>query len=878
MCLQNCTLTVPILGEWNRAVKWVRDQEAKRVVREANAARVNNRLQKSVEARQAQKEADWNNKIGLARQFIRRTSAAWSPRRDCEELYTDEAGRDTIAEALDLASKHHTLDPGFTELRKRFFAGRTNQFSGSADGAISKSAPLPRRPGWMSPDATGRNSQYLPTPARSSTTRISQQTFPECPVSPVGSSPFESPQSPLPALPQPKFLVEQINCNALGIEMEPPDPEKPDMTPDSCGLFPSTPGPSPLSQRNAFSSSREPRRGLQRLNGVHQSSSVSSTSVIGNNDSYSQFQSSAEATLANARIFKVDRDSKIKDRWAPKRCSTLYQTIDAARELAEARMGISPTSTSSTSFPQGDSLLDVPSPSIKKVHSAPPGRNMLKRAAKYPALRAMVSSMSMRSPDATEMVPSPVTPTSNHPAYRYGTSSPSTPAMTEHRPKTAPRFNSAKTNSRASTSSAIDDPVPTPISVTNSDPSSQKSSAFTVATGEERWAQRIRQKLKVEQTWQHHGMISAPAQQPDADLTSDLLGACSGQLVLMEAAQQRIVQTPSPPELVPSESVARSSSSQAMGQLSSPHLSRKTQDSPTPLHIKKFSPNPTVQHGLSLPVSPAPLHVTKTRAHPAVRRVLEQSLADAAKSQHLTSSFDSDNDPFAKPGSNSKAEEDWPLSDVSTNNAANEDHQHLVRSPLDGHFDRIITSWRHASATQDSLHPDPPLPTSADDAGKHEYIRSHLELDVLQGPAAGKTHPEHPYHWETTNVMCKDIHNSNRNSGDTSSTGDGDDSVRFCSFCQETCCYFGQQLGRANIKTRGRDQSLEELKNQARSHVYFLRGTCPEGIEDYQVLLKCGLCERICCPGCADTCQYPLCSEPVCKECVELEIGLCGQH
>lgn len=656
---------------------------------------------------------------------------------------------------------------------------------------------------------------------------------------------------------------------------------------DGCGPLihsePASPDASPLSQRNAFgpgqsSSSCSTPGSSQYFSPSNKPTPESSTNVIGDAELRDQLQSSAEATLVNARIFKVDRDSKVQDRWVPKRCSTLYQTIDAARELAEVRMGLSPVAVSSPTFQRKDSKLDVSRPPIKKVQSTPAARNVFKRAAKNPTLRAMVSSMSMRSPDATEMISSPLTPISNHPAFRADPGTPLTPKLAGNRPTRAQRVQSTRKGPRASTSTASDDPVLTPLSITVSESSSQKSSHSAVI-GEERWAQRIRQKMKVEQTWQDRGLLSAPVELSTVCEPSDLPSAQSCQPGISKIPQQSMLQTPTPPALLSSKPVTRSSSSPAIGQKLSPNLSRKTQDSPTPLNIKKLSSTPKGQLGLSLPDSPAPLQVAKLRKHPAVRRVLvEQNFKDAAENRGLPPSFNGDSDPFAKSGSGSKGDEDWPLSDASTNNAALEDQQPPEQSPLDGQFDRIITSWRHASATQEFMPSTPLPPKSVDVAGKHKYVRNYLELEVLCAPAAGKTHPNHPYHWESINVMCKDVHSNVRNSSGTNSTGDGDDTVRFCSFCGETCCYFGQQLGRASIQTKGRDQTLEELKNQARSHVYFLRGTCPEGIEDYQILMECGLCERVCCPGCAKICQYPLCSEPVCKECVELEQGICRQH
>lgn len=816
---------------------------------------------------------DWHNKVVLAKQFIRRTSTAWVPKQTSHELSTDEAARNAIAEALYMAKKHEALDPGFTELRKRFFAGISNQMSRSQDGESIKSAPLPCRPGSGSTLATRQPPQSSPNPAQQfagySTAKTCQQSFPSRPVSPVGTSRFESPPTPSPRFDD---ITSKHAFDGLGIQMAPPDPEKRDIALDGCGPYsvpvPPSSGQSLESQRNAFSSAEtsnscSPQQSSQCLGS--RNSPASSTSVITGTQSHEHLQSTAAATLANARIFKVDRDSKIPDHFVPKKTPQFYQTIDAARELAEARMGIPSGPLPSPPLPRNDFGLGIPPTPIKKIKSAPLERNVFKRATRNPTLRAMVSSLSMRSPEATEMISSPLSPTANHPAFRTSPDTPATPITTSQRLTFAQKY--AKKHDSTSTKS--DERVVTPVSKAVSRSSSTKSSIAST-TGEDRWTQRVRQRAKVERDWKVHGVLNAPVEQPPLPVAAPCQ-TCPGPSGLL---QQSLLETPTSSKPFPTHLTAALSSSPALHSKISPRLSRKTQDSPTPLNIKKFSPTPKLKLGLSLPDSPSPLQVSKFRSQPAaVRRVVEQNL------KALPFSFEVGKDPFAKCGSSSKGEEGWPLSDTSSSRNAGVEHpKPYERSPLDGQIDTIIGAWRHASATQEPLTSASHPLDNADISGKYQYIRNFLELDQLCAPAAGKAHPNHPYHWQSMSVMCKGLHDNARTSSDSSVIGDDGDGVRLCSFCQETCCYFGQQLGRAALQTKGRDQALEELKNQARSHVYFLSGTCPKGIEDYQVLVECGLCDRVCCPSCANICQYPMCGQPVCKECVELEDGICGDH
>lgn len=330
-----------------------------------------------------------------------------------------------------------------------------------------------------------------------------------------------------------------------------------------------------------------------------------------------------------------------------------------------------------------------------------------------------------------------------------------------------------------------------------------------------------------------------------------------------------MVETPTSPSSLPSNATTASISSPKIDYNTSPHLERKTQDSPTPLNIRKVTPASNVQHGLSLPDSPASLHVSKLRTHPAVRRVLQQDFTKSPEAPTHSSSSDSDKDPFAKSGSEGKGDQDWPLSDTSTNKADSDERQY-GQTPTDGAFDDAVTTWRHASAGEAPLTLNSPLMENAKDAGKH--IREHLKLKPLLAPTDGsKVHPYHPHDWASTNVMCKDLHIKPRSPHETA-----EGSVRFCSYCRETCCYYGMQVVRAGLQVMGRDQAVEDLKHQAQNHIFYLQGVCPDGIEDYQVLMECDLCERLCCPTCTSVCQYPFCPNPVCKACVDVRGGVCA--
>ncbi len=170
-----------------------------------------------------------------------------------------------------------------------------------------------------------------------------------------------------------------------------------------------------------------------------------------------------------------------------------------------------------------------------------------------------------------------------------------------------------------------------------------------------------------------------------------------------------------------------------------------------------------------------------------------------------------------------------------------------------------------------------------------QKLRNDVDLQPLQLPMGDDSprHPHHPLTWDHEKVMCRIIHN-NRNVQpqlpevpknypvnlrhvnsvyfDKSDPMDTDtENVQKCSICSKLCCKYADLL----IASKSTSQDLGEtaMRLKARNRVSLLRSAHPNGIEEYETFVECGLCGRKICPGCSSRCMDELCKDVYCVEC-----------
>lgn len=261
----------------------------------------------------------------------------------------------------------------------------------------------------------------------------------------------------------------------------------------------------------------------------------------------------------------------------------------------------------------------------------------------------------------------------------------------------------------------------------------------------------------------------------------------------------------------------------------------------------------------------------------------------------------------------------------TTAQADSDQYQHLLDSqpPLEDQIDTMMDKWNKAT---------PDTPSSATFGERREsklasqslsglqHLRYKLGIPPLQEKGeADRPHPNHPYVWDTMNIMCFGIHNaipreSSTTTTTTTSSQDNSPLARFsaarqkqpatpsrsasapapttqqpskctgksCFYCGCTCCYY-RELEQISTMTFSRDPAIKAKISLANSHLSLLRGhsSYQFGIENYDTNLLCSGCERVFCPEHGSICEYLACRAPLCWACKEDmggTGGYCEEH
>ncbi|KAK5175093.1 uncharacterized protein LTR77_000230 [Saxophila tyrrhenica] len=169
-----------------------------------------------------------------------------------------------------------------------------------------------------------------------------------------------------------------------------------------------------------------------------------------------------------------------------------------------------------------------------------------------------------------------------------------------------------------------------------------------------------------------------------------------------------------------------------------------------------------------------------------------------------------------------------------------------------------------------------------------QKLRNEMDLQPLQLPVGDDTprHPNHPFTWDHEKVMCRGIHNHrdpqpefpevpkgwkiplprvNSMYFDKRERPDDTDNLQKCSICGKLCCMYAGLM--VAFKTTGQDIEAKAKRLKAEDRISQLRGAHPNGIEEYETFVVCGMCRRKVCPGCASRCMDELCSDVYCVEC-----------
>ncbi|KXT18939.1 hypothetical protein AC579_3572 [Pseudocercospora musae] len=252
--------------------------------------------------------------------------------------------------------------------------------------------------------------------------------------------------------------------------------------------------------------------------------------------------------------------------------------------------------------------------------------------------------------------------------------------------------------------------------------------------------------------------------------------------------------------------------------------------------------------------------------------------------------------PFPRPDKLAPSVVTTPSERASTTAQADDDqYQHLVssQSPLEEQIDTMVEQWNNATPDMPNEpfgQPDDPKTFQASISGLQQ-LRHKLGLPLLQEKSdAGRPHPNHPYVWDTINVMCFGVQSaSSRESSSTLSSEESPLARRSgpvkpatpkktqtqslnckgkdCFYCGCTCCYYKEQSQIANMGFT-RDSDLKSRIERARQHV-FLLSSYANGIEKYDTNLSCSSCVRVFCPEHGDICEYLTCRAPLCWKCQE---------
>ncbi|EME87240.1 uncharacterized protein MYCFIDRAFT_84183 [Pseudocercospora fijiensis CIRAD86] len=280
---------------------------------------------------------------------------------------------------------------------------------------------------------------------------------------------------------------------------------------------------------------------------------------------------------------------------------------------------------------------------------------------------------------------------------------------------------------------------------------------------------------------------------------------------------------------------------------------------------------------------------------------VKDQLAQMAGSNNLNASpF-----PFPRPDRLAPSVATTPSERASTTAQADDDqYQYLVssQSPLEEQIDTMVDKWNKATPDMSSEPFGQPEDSNTSQANISDLqqLRHKLGLPLLQAKSdADRPHPNHPYVWDTINIMCFGVHNpSSRESTSTLTTISSEESplarlsartnptastppqpqpstckAKSCFYCGCTCCYYAEQAQIAKLPFT-RDSDLKLRIERARQHVSFLREhSGGNGIENYDTNLECSSCERVFCPEHGDICEFLNCREPICGVCREVMNG-----
>lgn len=210
-------------------------------------------------------------------------------------------------------------------------------------------------------------------------------------------------------------------------------------------------------------------------------------------------------------------------------------------------------------------------------------------------------------------------------------------------------------------------------------------------------------------------------------------------------------------------------------------------------------------------------------------------------------------------------------------------------------IDDIIREWQDRSPVPDR---DDERSEAWRDAAQSQDLRRQFGLLPLRGPQSGEPrHPNHPFEWHGSKLMCRRIHNPQNILPALPSFPMGEpvhmssvDAQYFVGSpyedyrsptkcarpdCANFCCHYGKLFARSGVPTTDviAVSALRHLENESRR----LKSRTPNGVEEWDAFVKCSECEKVFCPDCSWRCVDQLCQQLICYDCMTTT-GHCFLH